>query len=432
MAVSESNGQMMDANVCAMVARNGDVNAEFSGNAYVDDVVAQGNINLTSRGKYLIVNNLGDSSSSDFQYKNGDYYGTYNNVYPEHAALKALDLANVGNTNEHPHGTVVVKNGKLNGEGNGRIRKPNATQDIEVIADHAYLGGYEFIMDPHAGTDGKVTYKEHPGTSKIKNVDGTTSSIRVETVEPEDVSNLKNGNDPNRRIYYRGNGINGSVQEDDPNYDGDDKDDDNIVLPEPEPDPTEPPEQDDDNDSDADADADADGDNDTDADNDNDGDADNDADADSDADSDSDPNPDKEKDPDPAQDSRGPSYDTNRLSSEVQKRDVAEVVPAIDKRQYMRFNANNEPITMEPNENLISILDISRGGMAVSHSKQLKVGDVIPVNFSYGNMNVNADVKVVSASDRRAGTQFVNLTEATANQLLYMSLIMEGNNTRPQ
>ncbi len=103
-------------------------------------------------------------------------------------------------------------------------------------------------------------------------------------------------------------------------------------------------------------------------------------------------------------------------------------MPAIDKRQYIRFNANNEPITMEPNSNLTSILDISRGGMAVAHNKNLKVGDVIPVTFSFGDMNVNADVKVISASDRRAGTQFVNLSEATANQLLYMSLVMEGNN----
>ena len=110
----------------------------------------------------------------------------------------------------------------------------------------------------------------------------------------------------------------------------------------------------------------------------------------------------------------------------IQRKEVAEVVPAIDKRQYIRFNAANEPITMQPNKNMAAILDISRGGMAVSHNKQLKVGDVVPVNFRYANMNVNADVKVISATDRRAGTQFVNLTPSIANQLLYMSLVMEG------
>ena len=112
--------------------------------------------------------------------------------------------------------------------------------------------------------------------------------------------------------------------------------------------------------------------------------------------------------------------------SMIRRKEVAEVVPTIDKRQYIRFNAANEPITMEPNANLISILDISRGGMAVSHNNQLKVGDVIPVNFNFGDMNVSTDVKVISASDRRAGTQFVNLTPSIANQLLYMSLVMEG------
>ena len=92
----------------------------------------------------------------------------------------------------------------------------------------------------------------------------------------------------------------------------------------------------------------------------------------------------------------------------------------------MRFNAGNEPISMEANDKLVSIIDISRGGMAVAHNKQLKVGDVIPVNFNFGNMTVSTDVKVISASDRRAGTQFVNLTPSVANQLLYMSLAMEG------
>ena len=40
-------------------------------------------------------------------------------------------------------------------------------------------------------------------------------------------------------------------------------------------------------------------------------------------------------------------------------------------------------------------------------------------------MDITTDVKVTSSSDRRAGTQFVNLSESTANKLLYMGLIME-------
>ena len=55
----------------------------------------------------------------------------------------------------------------------------------------------------------------------------------------------------------------------------------------------------------------------------------------------------------------------------------------------------------------------------------LKVGDIVPVNISYGNLNINADVKVVSATDRRAGAEFVNLDQITANKLLYMNLLLE-------
>ena len=60
---------------------------------------------------------------------------------------------------------------------------------------------------------------------------------------------------------------------------------------------------------------------------------------------------------------------------------------------------------------------------------QVKVGDVIPVQISYGDLNINADVKIVTASDVRAGAEFVNLDRATANKLLYMNILLnEANN----
>lgn len=106
---------------------------------------------------------------------------------------------------------------------------------------------------------------------------------------------------------------------------------------------------------------------------------------------------------------------------------MSSIVPAIDKRQYMRFNAANEPITLEKNVKINSIVDISRGGIAITHNKDLKVGDVIPVSFKYGDMDISTNVKVISSSDRRAGTQFVDLNEGTANKLLFMNLLMQNN-----
>ena len=106
-------------------------------------------------------------------------------------------------------------------------------------------------------------------------------------------------------------------------------------------------------------------------------------------------------------------------------------VNSIDKRQYMRFSTrdNRNPVQLAKNTQIDSLLDISRGGIAVTHHNDLKVGDVVPVQISYGNLDISADVKVVSASDHRAGAEFVNLDQATANKLLYMNILLEEEAT---
>ena len=93
----------------------------------------------------------------------------------------------------------------------------------------------------------------------------------------------------------------------------------------------------------------------------------------------------------------------------------------------MRFNTADSatPINIADNSQIEGILDISRGGMAISHHNGVKVGDVIPVKLTYGNMDINTTVKVVSATDRRAGTEFINLDQATQNKILYMNLMLE-------
>lgn len=63
--------------------------------------------------------------------------------------------------------------------------------------------------------------------------------------------------------------------------------------------------------------------------------------------------------------------------------------------------------------------------MSVTHDDTLNVGDVVPVHITYGDVEIDADVKIVSASKTKAGAQFVNLDDATANKLLYMSLLLE-------
>jgi len=96
----------------------------------------------------------------------------------------------------------------------------------------------------------------------------------------------------------------------------------------------------------------------------------------------------------------------------------------------MRFSAANgqHPVTMNSSAaGVTSLIDISRTGLAVGHSSSLKVGDVIPVDLSYAGLEIKANAKVITATDRRAGAEFINLDEATANNLLKVNLLLEGD-----
>ena len=97
----------------------------------------------------------------------------------------------------------------------------------------------------------------------------------------------------------------------------------------------------------------------------------------------------------------------------------------------MRYSVadNQNPVAIERANGVEGLIDVSRGGISVIHNNELKVGDVIPVHIAYGGLDIKANVKVVSATTHRAGAMFVNLDQATANQLLYMNMILEDVNS---
>ena len=156
---------------------------------------------------------------------------------------------------------------------------------------------------------------------------------------------------------------------------------------------------------------------------------DSDSDTDTDTDTDTDNDMDSDTDTDTDDD---PSYDRDTgKQTYIQRNVLDENIPSIDKRQYMRFQVagNRNPVELQQNAQIESLLDISRGGIAVKHHNQLKVGDVVPVQISYGDLDISADVKIVTATDVRAGAEFVNLDRATANKLLYMNILLEEANS---
>ena len=95
----------------------------------------------------------------------------------------------------------------------------------------------------------------------------------------------------------------------------------------------------------------------------------------------------------------------------------------------MRYNvsSNTNPVLMEKNNNMERLIDVSRGGIAVNHNNTLKVGDVIPVHLTYGDLDIQAKAKVVSATSSRAGAEFVEIDQGVANQLLYLNMLLERN-----
>ena len=185
-----------------------------------------------------------------------------------------------------------------------------------------------------------------------------------------------------------------------------------------------------DSDTDIDNDTDLDNDTDTDVDTDTDTDLDTDTDIDTDSDSDTDTDTDVDTDtdidePDPEPDK--PKQDTPKIGFEdfYKQRVVTDYVDSIDKRQFIRFSAENNQnlVSFESNSNVTAISDLSRGGVSLKHNKSLRVGDIVPVHLKYGDIEVNANVKVVSATDVKAGAQFVDLDKATANKILYLSML---------
>ena len=96
----------------------------------------------------------------------------------------------------------------------------------------------------------------------------------------------------------------------------------------------------------------------------------------------------------------------------------------------MRYSVadNQNPVSIEQANGIEGLLDVSRGGISVIHNNELKVGDIVPVHIAYGGLDIKANVKIVSATSHRAGAMFVNLDQGTANQLLYMNMILEEVN----
>ena len=440
----------VDTNVGSIISKKGSVNAEFSGNTYINEVTAAKDVNLVNRGQKMYIENLGKVAAEDF-------YGANDTIVPEKANIKVLDLGTAANPNEDSNSTLVIKNGQLNGKGLVRPTDGN-TEDLTITADNAYASGYYFHTGGNRGEDGFSTVERNDLTNSMTNTNGNALSIRTKAVRRDDVTAIGRGED--ERNYYSG----GSMQGDDAGYDKDgvvlknnqkgyeETDDDNLVVTEPteptaptDPEPTEAPTQ---------APTEAPTQEPTEA-------------------------PTQEPTEAPTQEpteaptqepteaptqepteaptqepTEAPTQEPTEAPTQapteapttfsldrsvidnntwIQRQDISDTVPVVDNSQYIQIDTSKTPTPVQRinnnnamANNVVEITYISRGGITIAHNNTLKTGDVFPIHIKYGDIDINSTVKVTNASDYIAEAEFTNIAQSTANKLLYLSLIIEG------
>ncbi len=448
--------------VSTMIARKGDLDVEFAGNTEIENITAEGDLKVITRGKNLHIKNLGHIEDAavipqdyfgprDYGTQDGGYMGDdyKNEALPNNAIVKALDI----NHNIRP--TTNIVDGKYEGMADSTVRIDNAVLDkgkLDITADNVYANGVAAHFK-----DEFTKVKDESTNKVIGTIDGVEGIPTAHAVRPDDVTGI--GRDETERNYYypqgdgdgKFNGVESNVDPDDdivdatpleipdvepdpepnpPTPDPDPDPDPNPPTPDPDPDPDpNPPTPDPDPDPDPNPptpDPDPDPDPEP-----------NPPTPDPDPDPDPEPNPptpDPEPDPEPNPPTPDPKPnipDEDGSITYIQRKIDVSNVDSIDKRQYMRFNIaqTTKPVTMErSNSGITNLIDVSRGGIAVKHNNTLKVGDIVPVHLTYGNLDIKADVKIVSASSTRAGAEFVNIDKSLANQLLYLNIMLESDN----
>lgn len=102
-----------------------------------------------------------------------------------------------------------------------------------------------------------------------------------------------------------------------------------------------------------------------------------------------------------------------------------------EKRTYPRYEIKNlkKPVVCEKtNNNILGLINISRGGVSLKTNGAVQMGDILPINIVYEDISIPVNVKIIYVSENIAGAEFVNLNTAGSNQLLYLSIRLDADN----
>lgn len=107
------------------------------------------------------------------------------------------------------------------------------------------------------------------------------------------------------------------------------------------------------------------------------------------------------------------------------------IISSSERRMHIRFcstTMQNPIMVKSDNPKFEGLIDISRGGIAINHNGTLKEGDIIPVHIHYRDINIDSEVEIVSVTETRAGAKFIPKDKDLANEILYLSILLEADN----
>lgn len=102
-----------------------------------------------------------------------------------------------------------------------------------------------------------------------------------------------------------------------------------------------------------------------------------------------------------------------------------------EKRNYIRYDIKDlkKPVVIDKTgTDIQSLINISRGGVAIKTKTPTSIGQIIPIKLVYEDIAIDTVAQVVFTQGNIAGAKFVNIDKQAENNLLYLSIRLDADN----
>lgn len=102
-----------------------------------------------------------------------------------------------------------------------------------------------------------------------------------------------------------------------------------------------------------------------------------------------------------------------------------------EKRNYIRYDIKDlkKPVVIDKTgTDIQSLINISRGGVAIKTKTPTSIGQIIPIKLVYEDIAIDTVAQVVFTQGNITGAQFINSDKQTENNLLYLSIRLDADN----